>query len=60
LFVARELASQIWGASWYDPLTLSSVVIVLIVVGVTASYYLRFERCVWIRRFPSLRIARLT
>jgi len=36
--VARVLASQIWGVSWYDPLTLLSVVIVLTIVGLAASY----------------------
>ena len=36
--VARALASQIWGVSWYDPVTLLSVVIVLTIVGLAASY----------------------
>jgi putative ABC transport system permease protein len=45
--VARVLASQIWGVSWYDPLTLFSVVIVLTLVGLAASY------------LPSLRATRV-
>ena len=45
--VARVLASQIWGVSWYDPLTLLSVVMVLTIVGLAASY------------LPSLRATRV-
>jgi putative ABC transport system permease protein len=37
-FVGRVLASQIWGVTWYDPLTLASVVVVLAGVGLAASY----------------------
>jgi putative ABC transport system permease protein len=37
-FVARVLASQIWGVPWYDPLTLAGVIAVLTIVGVAASY----------------------
>jgi putative ABC transport system permease protein len=44
---ARVLASQIWGVSWYAPLTLLSVVIVLTIVGLAASY------------LPSLRATRV-
>jgi len=45
--VARVLASQIWGVSWYDPLTLLSVVIGLTIVGLAASF------------LPSLRATRV-
>jgi FtsX-like permease family len=45
--VARVLVSRIWGVSWYDPLTLLSVVIVLTIVGLAASY------------LPSLRATRV-
>jgi predicted permease len=37
-FVGRVLASQLFGVSWYDPLTLGSVVGVLVVVGLASSY----------------------
>ena len=37
-FVGRVLASQIWSVTWYDPLTLASVVVVLAGVGLAASY----------------------
>ena len=37
-FAARVLASQIWGVSWYDPVTLGGVIAVLTVAGVAASY----------------------
>jgi ABC-type antimicrobial peptide transport system permease subunit len=36
--VGRVLASQIWGVSWYDPLTFFSLLLVLTVVGFVASY----------------------
>jgi putative ABC transport system permease protein len=36
--VGRVLASQIWGVSWYDPLTFFSLLIVLLLVGLAASY----------------------
>ncbi len=36
--VGRVLASQLWGVSGYDPLTLCGVVIVLIAVGLAAAY----------------------
>lgn len=36
--VARVLATQIWGVPWYDPLTLLSVVTLLLLVGLAASY----------------------
>jgi putative ABC transport system permease protein len=36
--VGRVLASQIWGVSWYDPLTFSSLLIVLTIAGLGASY----------------------
>lgn len=36
--VGRALASQIWGVSWFDPMTLIGVVIVLTAVGIAASY----------------------
>jgi len=36
--VARVLASQVWGVSWYDPLTLGGVVVVLLAVGLAATY----------------------
>jgi ABC-type antimicrobial peptide transport system permease subunit len=45
--VARVLASEIWGVSWFDPLTLSSLVVLLTVVGLAASY------------LPSLRATRV-
>lgn len=38
-FAARVLASQIWGVSWYDPLTLAGVIAVLAIAGVAASYF---------------------
>ena len=38
LLAARILASQVWGVSWYDPLTLGGVVAVLTAVGLVASY----------------------
>jgi putative ABC transport system permease protein len=38
LLAGRILASEVWGVSWYDPLTLAGVVLVLIVVGLTAAY----------------------
>jgi putative ABC transport system permease protein len=47
LVMARLLASQVWGVSWYDPLTLGGVVAVLIAVGLVASY------------LPSLRATRV-
>jgi putative ABC transport system permease protein len=36
--VSRVLASQLWGVSGYDPLTLSGVVMVLIAVGLAAAH----------------------
>ena len=45
--VARVLASQIWGVSWYDSLTLLSVAMVMTSVGLSASY------------LPSLRATRV-
>jgi putative ABC transport system permease protein len=36
--VGRALASQFWGVSWYDPLTLGCVILVLTAVGLVASY----------------------
>ncbi len=36
--VGRILASQLWGVSGYDPLTLAGVIAVLIVVGLAAAY----------------------
>lgn len=36
--VGRVLASQLWGVSGYDPLTLCSVIVLLIVVGLVAAY----------------------
>jgi putative ABC transport system permease protein len=45
--VTRLLASEIWGVSWYDPLTLFSLVTVLTIVGLAASY------------LPSLRATRV-
>ncbi|HLY17133.1 MAG TPA: FtsX-like permease family protein, partial [Bryobacteraceae bacterium] len=36
--VGRALASQLWGVSGYDPLTLSTVIAVLIAVGLAAAY----------------------
>jgi len=36
--VGRALASQLFGVSWYDPLTLGGVVGVLVVVGLASSY----------------------
>jgi ABC-type antimicrobial peptide transport system permease subunit len=38
-FAARVLASQIFGVSWYDPLTLAGVIAVLAVAGIAASYF---------------------
>jgi len=32
------LASQLWGVSGYDPVTLCAVIAVLIVVGLAAAY----------------------
>jgi putative ABC transport system permease protein len=37
-FAARVLASQIFGVSWYDPLTLAGVIAVLAIAGIAASY----------------------
>jgi putative ABC transport system permease protein len=37
-FAARALASQLWGVQWYDPLTLTGVVVLLAAVGLLASY----------------------
>ncbi|HXI41969.1 MAG TPA: ABC transporter permease, partial [Bryobacteraceae bacterium] len=36
--VGRVLASQLWGVSGYDPLTLCGVIAILIVVGLAAAY----------------------
>jgi len=36
--VGRVLASQLFGVSWYDPMTLGGVVAVLVVVGLASSY----------------------
>ena len=36
--VGRVLASQLFGVSWYDPMTLGSVTAVLVVVGLASSY----------------------
>jgi ABC-type antimicrobial peptide transport system permease subunit len=36
--VGRGLASQLWGVSGYDPVTLCGVIAVLIAVGVAAAY----------------------
>ncbi len=36
--VGRLLASQLFGVSWYDPMTLGSVTAVLVVVGLASSY----------------------
>ena len=36
--VARVLASQVWGVSGYDPLTLGAVIAVLFAVGLAAAY----------------------
>ena len=36
--VGRVLASQLWGVSGYDPLTLCGVIAVLITVGLAAAY----------------------
>jgi ABC-type antimicrobial peptide transport system permease subunit len=38
LVVARVLASEIWGISPHDPLTLSGVVALLTLVGLVACY----------------------
>ncbi len=47
-FVAgRGLASQIWGVSWYDPVTMGGVIVILTVAGLAASY------------LPSLRATRV-
>ncbi len=35
---ARVVASQLWGVSWYDPLTLAAVTVLLTMVGLIASY----------------------
>jgi putative ABC transport system permease protein len=45
--MSRVLASEVWGVSWYDPITLGGVVVILTVVGLTASY------------LPSLRATRV-
>ncbi len=37
-FVGRVLASQIWGVTWYDPLTLGGVAMILTMVGLASSY----------------------
>ena len=36
--VGRVLASQLFGVSWYDPMTLGSAIAVLVVVGLASSY----------------------
>jgi len=36
--VGRVLASQVWGVSGYDPMTLCAVIAVLIAVGLAAAY----------------------
>jgi ABC-type antimicrobial peptide transport system permease subunit len=36
--VGRVLASQLWGVSGYDPVTLCGAIAVLIVVGLAAAY----------------------
>jgi putative ABC transport system permease protein len=36
--VGRVLASQLWGVSGYDPVTLGGVIAVLIAVGLAAAY----------------------
>jgi putative ABC transport system permease protein len=36
--VGRVLASQLWGVSGYDPVTLSGVIAILIAVGLAAAY----------------------
>jgi putative ABC transport system permease protein len=36
--VGRVLASQLWGVSGYDPVTLCGVIAVLIAVGLAAAY----------------------
>jgi putative ABC transport system permease protein len=36
--VGRVLASQLWGVSGYDPVTLCGVIVVLIAVGLAAAY----------------------
>jgi len=38
LLAGRVLASQIWGVTWYDPLTLCGVILVLMAAGLTAAY----------------------
>jgi len=43
----RVIASQLWGVTTHDPATLTSVVIVLLVVGCAACY------------FPALRATRV-
>ncbi len=47
LLLSRVLASQIWGVSWYDPFTLGTVLLLLVVVGLAAAY------------LPSIRAARV-
>jgi putative ABC transport system permease protein len=44
---ARVLASQLWGIVWYDPLTLTAVIVLITAVGLLASY------------LPSIRAARV-
>jgi ABC-type antimicrobial peptide transport system permease subunit len=45
--VGRALASQVWGVSGYDPVTLCAVIAILIAMGLAAAY------------LPSLRATRV-
>ncbi len=38
VLAGRILASQIWGVSWYDPLTLGGVIVILTAAGLAAAY----------------------
>jgi putative ABC transport system permease protein len=38
VLLSRFLANQIWGVSWYDPLTQGGGIVLLTLVGVAASY----------------------
>jgi ABC-type antimicrobial peptide transport system permease subunit len=38
LAATRVIASQLWGVSQYDPLTLASVILLVVLAGLTACY----------------------